>query len=237
MNENLIRIKTVNEFLKDLNQEFVYVGGAIVSLYASVPPPAHTIRPTNDVDIVVELASYKGYADLDKKLRGVGFKNDIASGVICRYNIEGMIVDFMPTHPEAIGFSNIWYPEGFQTAINYQLDRDTNIRIFSLPYFVAAKWEAYKGRGKDYRTSRDFEDLVYVFEKVDDFEEKIKASPKHLRTYLHNEFKDIIDRRDFEEGLSAHLTGGYNGADPDFIRNRLIWAFEMQRNTYRGRSR
>jgi hypothetical protein len=50
----------------------------------------------------------------------------------------------MPTEPEAIGFSNIWYPEGFQTAINHRLDEQTEIKIFSLPYFVATKWEAFK---------------------------------------------------------------------------------------------
>ena len=78
------------------------------------------------------------------------------------------------------GFSNKWYPEGFQTAINYSLEKDTDIKIFYLPYFVATKWEAFKGRGTDYRTSTDFEDLVYVFESADDFEDQMKAAPQHL---------------------------------------------------------
>jgi hypothetical protein len=118
---------------------------------------------------VVELASYKGYAELDERLRNLGFNNDIESGVICRYTIQGVIVDVMPTDPFIIGFSNRWYAEGFENAIQYVLDEQTTVQIFSLPYFVASKWEAFKGRGKnDYRTSKDFEDLVYVFENVDD---------------------------------------------------------------------
>lgn len=166
MHENLIRIKAVNQVLQGLNQEYVFVGGAAVSLCASDSATANAVRPTDDVDIIVELASYKGYTELDKKLLEIGFKNDITSTVICRYKIQGITVDVMPTEPEAIGFSNIWYPKGFQTAINYPLDEQTEIKIFSLPYFVATKWEAFKGRGTDFRTSTDFEDLVYVFENA-----------------------------------------------------------------------
>jgi predicted nucleotidyltransferase len=182
MHENLVRIKAVNDVLTGLKQEFVFVGGATVSLYASDFNIAGEIRPTDDVDVVVELVSYNGYAALEEKLREIGFKNDVTSGVICRYQIQGIIVDIMPTDPAVIGFSNKWYPEGFANAIDYTLDDKTTIRIFSLPYFVASKWEAYKSRGKnDYRTSKDFEDLVYILENADDFEEQMKHSPEHLR--------------------------------------------------------
>ena len=71
MHENLVRIKAVSNVLDGLGQEFVFVGGATVSLYASDPDLAVEVRPTADVDVVVELASYGGmlqlmrnYADL-----------------------------------------------------------------------------------------------------------------------------------------------------------------------------
>jgi len=35
MHENLVRIKAVNQVLKELDQELVFVGGATVSLYAT----------------------------------------------------------------------------------------------------------------------------------------------------------------------------------------------------------
>jgi hypothetical protein len=79
MHENLVRIKAVHQALKGLEQDYVFVGGATVSLYATTPGLAAEIRPTDDVDIVVELASYKGYAELDERLRSLGFSNDIAS--------------------------------------------------------------------------------------------------------------------------------------------------------------
>jgi|GEM_PF-5348830 len=49
----------------------------------------------------------------------------------------------MPTNPDAIGFSNQWYPEFFANAIIKEIDEDHHIKIFSLPYFVATKWEAF----------------------------------------------------------------------------------------------
>jgi predicted nucleotidyltransferase len=237
MHENIIRIKAVNQVLKGLDQEYVFVGGATVSLYADDPKTASAIRPTDDVDILVELASYAGYTELDKRLLAIGFKNDITSDVICRYKIQGITVDVMPTNPEAIGFSNKWYPEGFQTAIDYQLEKGTDIKIFSLPYFVATKWEAFKGRGTDYRTSTDFEDLVYVFENAGDFEAQMLAAPRHLIAYLRSEFEPLLDRDDFEEGLYAHLTGGYGGVDANYIRNQLIEALDINRQRFRGYSR
>jgi len=205
------------------------VGGATVSLYATDSSLATEIRPTDDVDVIVELASYKEYSELDERLRSLGFKNDITSGVICRYIIQGIIVDIMPTNPAVIGFSNRWYPEGFEKAIPFTLDNQTIISIFSLPYFVASKWEAFKGRGDNkYRTSKDFEDLVYVLENVDDFEEQIQRAPEHLLVYLRAEFEVIIDCDDFEEGLYVHLTGGYGGMDANYIRIRLQTALNIK---------
>jgi predicted nucleotidyltransferase len=237
MHENLIRIKAINQVLQELEQDYVFVGGATVSLYATDPALTNMIRPTDDVDIIVELASYNGYSSLDERLREIGFKNDITSGVICRYKIQGITVDVMPTDPDVIGFSNRWYPEGFQTAINYPLDQQTEIKIFSLPFFVASKWEAFKGRGTDFRTSTDFEDLVYVFENAADFEDQLQMGPQHLKAYLRGEFEPLLDREDFVEGLYAHLSGGYGGIDANHIRNSLIMALNIPRNLFRGYSR
>lgn len=229
MHENVIRIKAVSQALDGLKQGYVFVGGATVSLYATDPSLAGEIRPTDDVDVVIELASYSGYTELDERLRSLGFKNDIMSGVICRYTIQGIVVDVMPTDPSVIGFSNRWYPEGFEHAVQVHLDGQTTIRIFSLPYFVASKWEAFKGRGKgDYRTSKDFEDLVYILENVDDFEQQIQVAPEHLLAYLRDEFSIVIERDDFEEGIYAHLSGGYGGIDANYIRLRLQSALNLE---------
>lgn len=200
---NITRIKAVAGLLKALQQEVVFVGGATVSLYAGAA--AAESRPTDDVDVVIELASYRGYAELDGQLRKAGFLNDIESGVICRYRVDGIIVDIMPTEPEVIGFSNKWYPEGFKQAIAVQLG-DQEVRIFSLPYFIASKLEAFKSRGKnDYRFSSDFEDIVYVLENNGDAENLLADMPATVREYLKREFAILLNDKDLEEGLYAHL--------------------------------
>ncbi|KQR71801.1 nucleotidyl transferase AbiEii/AbiGii toxin family protein [Pedobacter sp. Leaf176] len=222
MHENLVRMKAVSLILKDLEQQFVFVGGATVSLYATDPELADEVRPTDDVDVIVELATYGGYADLDEKLRSLGFTNDVASGVICRYKIKGIVVDVMPTETNVMGFSNKWYPEGFQNAVDYNLEEGQVIKYFSLPYFFASKWEAYLGRGKgDYRTSKDFEDIIYVLENVDDFEKQLKAAPDNVLEYLKEEISKVMFTDAFEEGIYAHLRGGYGGADATYIKMRL----------------
>ncbi|MCK9403838.1 MAG: hypothetical protein M0Q26_10605 [Chitinophagaceae bacterium] len=200
---NIVRIKAIAGLLDQLHEDVVFVGGATVSLYADTK--AAEARPTDDVDVIIELASYHGYAVLDERLRGAGFVNDAASGVICRYQIQGITVDIMPTHPEAIGFSNKWYPDGFKEAITVTVD-GRSIKIFSLPYFIASKLEAFKSRGKgDYRFSSDFEDIVYVLENNSQAQNLVMEANPDVRQYLQIAFSTMLADSAFEEGLTAHL--------------------------------
>lgn len=52
--ENIIRMKVVHDALEELATEVVFVGGATVALY--IDRPAGETRPTDDVDILVELS-------------------------------------------------------------------------------------------------------------------------------------------------------------------------------------
>lgn len=200
---NIVRIKAIAGLLEQLKEDVVFVGGATVALYADTI--AAEARPTNDVDVIIELVSYHGYAELDERLRAVGFVNDAESGVICRYQIQGITVDIMPTHPEVIGFSNKWYPAGFKEAISIEVD-DRSIKIFSLPFFIASKLEAFKSRGKgNYLFSSDFEDIVYVLENSSQAQVLLLDASAEVLTYLQNAFAEMLSDPDFEEGLTAHL--------------------------------
>jgi hypothetical protein len=71
--------------------------------------------------------------------------------VKCRYKLtsdgdEEITVDLMPTADIAMGFENIWYPDGFKTAMNFALD-GMSIKILRPEYFLATKFEAFKNRG------------------------------------------------------------------------------------------
>ncbi len=80
------------------------------------------------------------------------------------------------------------------------------IKIFSLPYFIASKLEAFKNRGKgNYRFSSDFEDIVFVLENNSQALNLILKTNKNLLNYLQSTFSAMLKDANFEEGLIAHL--------------------------------
>lgn len=204
---NIVRIKAVANALNDLKEKVVFVGGATISLYPD--RAVFEVRPTDDVDVIIEILNYVDRAKLEEKLRLIGFSDDIESGVICRYKIQGINVDIMPTNDPSIGFTNIWYPEGFEKAVDYEIDERSIIKILSGPYFIATKLEAHKGRGKnDGRTSQDFEDIVYVLENRELIWEEMDNSDKSVKEYLQSEFKILLKNPNLFEWIDSHVERG-----------------------------
>lgn len=204
---NIVRIKAVANALTDLKEKVVFVGGATISLYPD--RAVFEVRPTDDVDVIIEILNYVDRAKLEEKLRSIGFSHDIESGIICRYKIQGIIVDIMPINDSSIGFTNIWYPEGFEKAVDYEVDERTIIKILSAPYFVATKLEAHKGRGKnDGRTSQDFEDIVYVLENRESIWEEMDNSDKSVKEYLQSEFQILLKNLNLFEWIDSHVERG-----------------------------
>jgi predicted nucleotidyltransferase len=202
--QNIVRIKALYDALEELADHVVFVGGATVSLYSD--RPATDIRPTNDVDIVIELADYKGYAGLEEKLRKKGFVNDVQSGVICRYLVKGIVVDVMPTAEGILGFANRWYKEGYAASITRDLGDGYVIRIFLPVYFMAAKLEAFKDRGGgDGRISQDFEDIVSLLNNRNTIWDEMEIAPEPVKSYLKEEFQSLLTSYDHYEWISAHL--------------------------------
>ena len=202
--QNITRIKAVCEALGEMTHSVLFVGGATVSLYTD--RPASEVRPTDDVDILVELVHYSGYAAIEEQLRKKGFVNDQESGIICRFKIQGIIVDVMPTSSTVLGFTNKWYEEGFNKPMEKQLNEGLSIKLLEPVYFLASKMEAFKGRGGgDGRLSSDFEDMVYVLNNRNVIWDEIEKSPAHLRAYLKNEFQKISQENFLYEWVSTNL--------------------------------
>lgn len=226
--QNVTRLRAVAQALQPLNQKVVFVGGATIALYGN-PDNAFEIRPTDDIDVVVELATYGSFAKLEERLREIGFVNDTEAKVVCRYKIRGITVDIMPTDSKVIGFSNQWYPEGFKHAIPYELTERGSIYIFSLQHLVATKLEAFFSRGKtDFLFSRDFEDLVYLFENAEGIEDTLTNCSGHLKDYLVSSFKLLLQHGDFEEGLFAHLHPTHASFQVNRIKDLLLTLIEKK---------
>lgn len=203
---NITRIKAVYNAFEELRDEVVFVGGATVSLYADreVVEP----RPTDDIDVIIEIISYGERAAMEEKLRAKGFAHDVESGIICRYIVQGIIVDIMPTDDASIGFKNRWYPEGFKAAMTYEIDERHVIRILPAPYFIATKMEAFNDRGGDGRTSQDFEDIVFVLEQRSSIWEELRQSEPILNAFLKEEFSKLLSHPSFFEWVDGHVERG-----------------------------
>lgn len=201
-------IEIVAEGLKPLKEKIVFVGGTTVSFYLQ-PDSLDEVRPTDDVDCVVEITTHKDFYSLLATLEKIGFKHSMErSAPICRMNYCGLKVDIMPSEMRILGFSNIWHREGMQNAVETKLPNGEKIKIFSLPYFVAAKVEAFFGRGKgDFRLSSDIEDIVTVLSGQQNFK-LLTDSPDNVRQYLKKNFRDFLGNSSFLESLTAHLQPG-----------------------------
>ncbi|MCK5170344.1 MAG: hypothetical protein KAQ75_10730, partial [Bacteroidales bacterium] len=146
---NIDMLQTVANGLGNLKNEIVFVGGAVAELYAS-NPAASDIRPTFDVDCVIELSSKTEHAKLEEDLRAKGFANDTSEGApICRWVYKDIKVDVMPTDEDILGFSNRWYVGGIENKITKVLPDGTEIYVFPPEYYLAAKLEAHESRGGD----------------------------------------------------------------------------------------
>ena len=200
---NITRIKAVYNLLGDLKDQVVFVGGATVSLYADRQAP--DVRPTDDVDILVEIGSRWNYMALEEQLRQMGFQNVQDSKFEGRYTIQGLVVDVMPTDEQILGFSNQWYKHGFDTAIDHEIDEDHKVKIFSSPCFIASKLEAFKNRGgNDGRLSSDFEDIVFVLENRSTIWQEMSSAEKELKEYLLNEFTSLHKQPYIREWIDVH---------------------------------
>jgi predicted nucleotidyltransferase len=217
---NILRIKAVANALDTLKEKVVFVGGATISLYPD--KPVLEVRPTDDVDVIIEILNYQNRVELEDKLRAIGFTNDIQSGVICRFQIQGIVVDIMPTNDPSIGFGNKWYPDGFKESVDYVIDDTCTVKILSAPYFIATKLEAFKGRGgNDGRTSSDFEDIIYVLENRVGIWDEMKEAKKELKEYLQIEFRNLLKNSSIQEWIDCHVETRYPVPTTEFIFEQL----------------
>ena len=206
-------IQCVAEGLGELKNEMVFVGGSVVELY-SLQPELTDIRATKDVDCVIKILTYSEYAQMEEKLRNIGFHNDTTVGApLCRKKYKGILVDVMPLNTDILGFSNRWYEDGIANKTTTKLPNEIEIFVFQVEYFLATKFEALKNRGgKDIRGSHDWEDIVYVITNSHELTRKIKNCKNEVLTaYLKEQFSLLLNNNNIREIIYSALP--YNSPD------------------------
>lgn len=93
---NFEAIKKIALVLNELNEQVIYVGGAVVSLYIN-DPAADDVRPTKDVDISLLVASLGELEEMRLKLIARGFIQTAEDNMVCRFRYGEVKVDVMNT--------------------------------------------------------------------------------------------------------------------------------------------
>ena len=200
----------------------VLVGGCATELLIT-DTTVNPVRPTQDVDMIVEVLSLGDYYQLEGQLRSFGFsQTEDDQGVICRWTKSALRLDLMPTDEKILGFSNRWYPLAATTAQQILID-ELALNLITAPLFIATKLEAFYQRGNaDFLSSHDLEDLISVIDGHENIVEEVNSCPKEARTFLVDEFKKLIADSNFEDALQAHLPpDSASQARFPLLRNKL----------------
>jgi predicted nucleotidyltransferase len=207
--------------LGDLRDRVVFVGGMVRGLLVTDAGAAPE-RPTDDVDLIVELASTAAYHRLAVKLRALGFREDSTPGApICRWIVEGVTVDVMPTKGGVLGFRNRWYGEAITHAIEVQAEGE-RFRIVDAPHFCATKLDAYADRGAGDLYHHDLEDVIAVVDGRAELHTELTATDATVRKYVAEELQRLLDTPAFLEALPGHLPGDTaSQARLPLVRDRL----------------
>ncbi|MFT0714036.1 nucleotidyl transferase AbiEii/AbiGii toxin family protein [Flagellimonas lutimaris] len=206
MENRTINIEVVAEVaaaLKDIKEDMVFVGGAVVSLYTD-DPAADEIRPTQDIDLTLNIINLHHWEAVQEKLGILGFYPDPFGHAICSYKYKDIPVDIMAAEDGPLGPANRWYKIGFENLWTAKA-KDQKIKILSAPCYLATKFEAFNDRGTDYRTSHDIEDIITVLDNRINIVDEIKLDNDTIRAFIIQELKTIIGKGILQEILMSHI--------------------------------
>lgn len=209
---NIAVVAEVAQALKDIKQDMVFVGGAVVSLYTD-DPAADEIRPTQDIDMTLNIVNLSHWVKVQAQLAALGFHPDPFGRAICSYKYKDIPVDIMAAEDGPLGPANRWYKIGFENLWTAKA-KDQEIFILSAPCYLATKFEAYNDRGTDCRTSHDMEDIIYVLDNRVNIVREIEKDDTRIAQFIKEQLQSLITKGLMQEVLMAHI-------HPLMIKERL----------------
>lgn len=210
-------LERVAHRLGPLLDRVAFVGGGIVPLLIT-DPAADPVRATDDVDLIVEVATTMAYhTELRDQLVAQGFAENPQARVLCRWSVEGISVDIMPTDPNVLGLRTNWYRPALSAAMRYPLTETLSIPIINAPYFLATKFEAFEDRGKnDHRASHDIEDIVALIDGRPELNAEFADASTDVRAFVQGH----LATPEFQDAAPLHLGYGSEGRAP-ILRGRI----------------
>ena len=191
--------------LGELSDKVVFVGGMVRPLLVT-DPAAGGARPTDDVDLIVDL-ELPGYYALGNQLRARGFREVREEGApLCRWMVDAVRVDVMPIDPGVLGFTNVWYGGAHEAAL-VVADGALRIRVIDAPRYCATKLESFLSRGEGDIYHHDLEDFIAVVDGRAELLGEVAHADNELRMFVAHEVSRLLSDENFVEGLVGHLDG------------------------------
>lgn len=199
-------MRIVARHLSPVEIPFTFLGGAVMCVLVDHPELTE-FRPTKDVDIVAEVATYAEFSALETRLRASGFEHDTSPGApICRWVVEGCRVDVMPMDSRALGMNSKWFPEVLRLSKRTALGEGVDANVVSPAMFLATKLEAFNDRGKgDFYMSHDLEDIITLVDGRAEIVADVVTVPDEPRAFIAGWFAKQLGKPDFMEAIPGHL--------------------------------
>lgn len=210
-----------------LCEQVVFVGGCATGLLVD-DASLMDVRPTEDVDAIVEVASLAAYHRLAAQLMLRGFKQTMADNTPpFRWFWNRMQLDLVPLDEKVLGFANPWYRVGYEGALTVELAEGFPLRHLSAPHFLATKFEAFKDRGQnDVYLSHDLEDIMTVMEGRIAVVQEVATAQESVRKHVGHSVAALLDMPTFHNALPGLLS--------DSRREQTVKARLMQISQWKG---
>jgi len=112
----------------------------------------------------------------------------------------------MPLDANILGFSNRWYADALRSSADVFLPGGLTIRAITAPYFLATKFEAFRGRGQgDYFASHDLENFVAVIDGRTSILQEVQEAPPELRDFIGEAVRTLLVAPRFQDALPGYL--------------------------------
>jgi predicted nucleotidyltransferase len=233
VSDNLLMLMRVVDRLAPLRHRLVFLGGAVAELFITLPGVLRP-RQTKDVDVVVNVVNLGEYSEtLRDQLIALGLEEDTSEGApVCRWLLDDLIVDIMPTRGEILGFSSVWYPLAYETATPVTLPNGTTIRLVTPACFLVTKLTAFGDRGRRHPiASHDLEDVIAVIDGREEITADVTAAPANLRAAIAEMLEGLLALPDAEDVIAAQLLPDAKSQDRlPFVLDRIGQLIAAGRN-------
>ena len=208
---SLAAIATVARALGDYRDRVVFVGGTVTALYPLAG--GVDVRPTLDVDAVIDVATTADYYAFVERLRPRGFRECMDEGApMCRLVCAGVRVDIAATVDTGIVPTNRWYREALSDAASYAVEPGLEVRAITPLYFLGTKLEAFRDRGNgDFQASHDLEDVLTVIAGLETLRSEIETGGEGVGLAVRRGLVELARKEAFIDAVPGHFEGDSAG--------------------------